>query len=73
MIDLFSILVTHILLAMVALRLTMRPDLDRDPTPEELATELAGGSIEPAGPQHGKMKLRPIGHMHTSTEDADLA
>ena len=73
MIDLFSILATHILLAMVALRLTMRPDLDRDPTAEELATELAGGSIEPEAPAHGKMKLRPASHVHTSKEGAGRA
>ena len=36
MIDAFAIGLTHLLLAIAAWRLVWRPDLDRDPQPQEL-------------------------------------
>jgi hypothetical protein len=48
MIDLFSIVVTHGLLALAAWRLVRRADLDRDPAPvEPAAGDRASASKSP--------------------------
>lgn len=51
MIDNFAIVLIHLLLALAALRLVMRADLDRDPEPGE---EIAPGT-EP-----GQHKGQPV-------------
>ena len=60
MIDNFAIALTHLLLALVALRLVMRADLDRDPEPG--ADPQVGGpdvtGRNAVQPRKAKMEVR---------------
>ena len=54
MIDFFAIGLTHALIALAALRLLTRPDLDRDPAPGE--PDPAPEVKAPTGPKRREMR-----------------